>query len=77
MPPRKIIDAVADKKGNITKIKLDGNSKFTSLKTAMKMADQGDISNAYSVNRRGAKPHLRTNPDPQKSNNLDNMAGDT
>jgi hypothetical protein len=43
----------------------------------MEMADRGDISNAHSVRRQNAKPHLRTNPDGTLSNNLDDMAGDT
>jgi hypothetical protein len=42
----------------------------------MRMADRGEISNAHSVRRENAKPHLRTNPDGRTSNNLDDMAGD-
>jgi len=74
---RKIVDARADSKGNITQVRIAGNTNFTSLETAMRMADRGEISNAHSVHREGAKPHLRTNPDGHKSNNLDDMAGDT
>jgi hypothetical protein len=75
--PRKVIDARADANGNITQVKLEGNSTFTSLDTAMKMADRGELSNAHTVRRTNAKDHLRTNPDRTTSNNLDDMAGDT
>ena len=76
MPPRKVIDARADSEGDITHVKLEGNTKFTSVEKAMEMADRGELSNAHSVHRRNAKPHLRTNPDRKVSNNLDDMAGD-
>ena len=73
---KKVIDAKADTKGNITAVRLSGNSGFTSLEAAMRMADKGQIDNAHSVNRAGAKPHLRTNPNDRTSDNLDGMAGD-
>lgn len=73
---RKVVDARADSKGNITHVKIQGNSNFTGVPAAMRMADRGELSNAHSVRRDGAKPHLRTNPDGRKSNNLDDMAGD-
>lgn len=76
MPPRKVVDARAGSDGNITHVRLDGNTNFTNLETAMRMADRGDISNAHSVRRENAKPHLRTNPDGRSANNLDTMAGD-
>ena len=75
---RKVIDAKADEDGNITHVKLEGNSRMTDLETAMRMADRGEISNAHSVRpKNGAKDHLRTNPDSKRTNNLDDMAGDT
>jgi len=73
---RKVVDARADAKGNITQVRIEGNQNFTSLETAMRMADKGELSNAHSVRPSGAKDHLRTNPDRQKANNLDDMAGD-
>lgn len=76
MAPRKVVDARAGSDGNITHVRLDGNTNFTNLETAMRMADRGEISNAHSVRRENAKPHLRTNPDGQSANNLDTMAGD-
>ena len=74
---KKVVGAKADQKGNITAVKLSGNSGYTPLETAMRMADNGQIANAHSVNRAGAKPHLRTNPNRKTSDNLDDMAGDS
>ncbi|MEZ8827042.1 DUF3892 domain-containing protein [Vibrio amylolyticus] len=71
---KKIIDAVQDSNGNITKVRFAGNSTFTSLNTAMNMADRGQIENAHSVRPKDKKAHLRTNPDRRKGNNLDEMA---
>ena len=76
MAPRKVVDARADEEGDITHVKLEGNQRFTPIEKAMEMADQGEISNAHTVRRSNAKPHLRTNPDRETSNNLDDMAGD-
>lgn len=75
--PRKVVDARADLEGDITHVKLQGNTNFTSIKKAMELADRGELSNAHTVRRSNAKPHLRTNPDRKSSNNLDDMAGDT
>ncbi len=74
---RKIIDAKADNKGNITHVKLDGNTNFIPVDVAIPMADRGDIENAHVVHASDKKTHLRTNPDSRKNNNLDDMAGDT
>lgn len=74
---RKVVDARADSEGDITHVQLEGNERFTSVEKAMQMADRGELENAHSVRRSNAKPHLRTNPDPSKGNNLDTWAGDT
>lgn len=74
---KKVVDAKEDSNGNITAVRLSGNSSFTPVKTAMNMADRGQIDNAHSVRpTNGTKPHLRTNPDNRKGNNLDEMAKD-
>jgi hypothetical protein len=75
MTKRKIVDARADSKGNITAVKLKGNVTFTPLKTAIKMTRQG-LVDAVVVKPTDAKIHLRTRPDSKTSNNLDDMAGD-
>ncbi len=72
---KKVIDAKQDKNGNITSVKLLGNSSFTPLDAAMRMADLGKIDNAHSVRPdNGTKDYLRTNPDRKTRNNLDSMA---
>lgn len=75
---RKVTGARADKKGNITHVQVEGNSRMTPLNQAMNMADRGELSNVHSVRpTNGAKDHLRTNPDSRGNNNLDHWAGDT
>ena len=71
---RKVIDAIADNKGNISAVKIQGNKSFTPLKTAIKMADNNELSNVTSVHPLKGKPHLRSKPDSKKANNLDEMA---
>jgi len=76
MSKRKIVDAKADSKGNITAVRLQGNTSFTPLKTAIRMTTQGLID-AVVVKPKHAKKHLRTRPDNKTNNNLDEMAGDS
>jgi len=73
---RRVIDARPDEKGNIKQVKIEGNTNFTPVDRAIEMAKRGELKNVHAVDREGAKPHLRSNPDSQKSNNLDDMAGD-
>ena len=54
----KVVDARADKDGNITFVKLEGNSRFTSVETAMGIADRGEIENAHTVRSPIAKDYL-------------------
>jgi Protein of unknown function (DUF3892) len=72
---RKVVVARADKEGDITHVKLDGNTNFTSVEKAMELGDRGEIKNAHTVRRKNTKPHLRTSHDKKKSNNLDDMPG--
>jgi len=81
MPKKKIIDARADKDGDIEAVLFEGNTKFTPLKKAIEIADRKEIENAHAVHPKtpGRKDHLRTNPDRSgidKQKNLDDMAGD-
>jgi len=76
MKKKEIVDAKADSDGDITHVKFRGNQNYTSVDTAIPMADRGEIENTHVVRRNGAKTHLRTNADANKSNNLDDMAGD-
>jgi Protein of unknown function (DUF3892) len=72
---KKVVDAKADEKGNITAVLLKGNSTFTPIATAVDMARKGKIENARAVKHEGGD-YLRTNPDGKVGNNLDEMAGD-
>ena len=77
MTKRTIVDARADKDGDISHVKLDGNKIFTPISKVIPMADQGKIENAHAVHPTdGRADHLRTNPDGKQTNNLDDMAGD-
>ena len=74
---RKVVDARAGKDGDITHVKLDGNTNFTPVERAIPMADRGEIENVHVVRASDKKPHLRTNPNGRQADNLDNMAGDS
>ncbi len=73
MSKKRIVDAKADRKGNITHVKLEGNQKFTPLEAAIKLAKHGKVD-AVVVKPSKAKEHLRTRPDGRSNNNLDDMA---
>lgn len=74
---KKVIDAKVDSQGNVSSVRLSGNKTFTPLRTAINMADRGEIQNAHAVHpKRSIKDYLRTNPDSDKTNNLDEMAKD-
>ncbi|MCG8606124.1 DUF3892 domain-containing protein [bacterium] len=73
---KKIVDAEADSKGNISKVRFRGNRTFTPIDTAIRMAERGKIENAHVVKPKKGDPYLRSNPDRRKGNNLDEMAGD-
>ena len=72
-----IVDARADSEGDITHVRFKGNQRFTPVKQAIPMADRGEIKDVHVVRAPDKKVHLRTKPDGKKSNNLDDMAGDT
>lgn len=44
----------ADAKGNISHVKIEGNERFTTVKTAVAMADRGELANAHSVRRKAS-----------------------
>lgn len=74
--PRKIVDARADAKGNITQVLLSGNSNFLPVEKVIPMADRGEIAHAHVVRPSDREAYLRTNKDSSTANNLDAMAGD-
>lgn len=69
-----IIDAVNDTEGNIKAVRFEGNATFTDLKTAIRMAERGEIERVHVVRRMDANTHLRTNRDKSQANNLDELA---
>lgn len=72
-----IVDAKCDSKGNITSVRFSGNSTYTPLETAIRIADGGGITNAHSVHPNSSNPYLRSNPDNNSANNLESMASKT
>lgn len=77
MPQRKVIDARADHKGNITHVRIEGNQRFTPKDTAINMADNNQLSNVHAVHKQDGSSYLRSNPDGTTKDNLDTMAGDS
>ena len=75
MTKRRIRQTRQDSDGDITAVLFDGNQRFTSVERAIPMARRGEIERVHVVDRAGVKPHLRSNPDGQIGNNLDEMAG--
>lgn len=73
MSGKKIVDAKNDSNGNVNAVRLEGNSSFTPLATAIKMAEKGQVD-AVVVNPKSGKKHLRAKPDGKKKNNLDQLA---
>jgi hypothetical protein len=72
---RKIVAAKADKKGNISAVKLEGNSNFTSIETAKKMTQDGKIDAVYVEAHHNTKAHIRQPRNNSQLDNLDDMAG--
>ena len=73
---KKIVAAKTDSDGDITAVLFQGNTTFTPLDTAIRMAERGQIENAHVSHTGKGRPYLRTNPDGRERNNLDYMAGD-
>lgn len=67
---RKIKDVKLAKDGTIDKVLLSGNTNYLSSNRVVKLADEGKIEGAHSVHAKDKKPHLRSNPDDSKRNNL-------
>ena len=76
MVKKVIVDARGDKDGDITHVKFQGNSNFTSLDKAIDMAKRDEIENAHVSRTGGGREYLRTNPNSSKQDNLDTMVGD-
>ena len=73
MAGKKIVDAKNDSDGNVSAVKFKGNSNFTPIDTAIKMAEKGQVD-AVVVKPKTGNKHLRSRPDGKKKNNLDELA---
>ncbi|MDE0317752.1 MAG: DUF3892 domain-containing protein [Candidatus Poribacteria bacterium] len=74
--PKRVVDAQADSDGDITAIRLEGNTIFTPLNTAIRMAERGQIENVHVAHTGAGRAYLRTNPNGKEKDNLDYLAGD-
>jgi len=73
MQGKKIVDAKNDSNGNVSAVKLEGNSSFTPIERAVKMGENGKVDAVVVTPKSGPK-HLRSRPDGKKNNNLDELA---
>jgi len=60
--------------GDLEQVKLN-NGQVVDIQTAIQMAEQDQIANVNTGSTRGDNPHktLRSNPDGDPTNNLDNL----
>ena len=72
---RKIVDAKADKKGNIIAVRLDGNKNLTSIEIAKRMTKAGKVDAVYVNASPNVIDHIRQRPNNKQNDNLDDMAG--
>jgi hypothetical protein len=54
---------------------LEGNSNFTSIETAKRMTQSGQIDAVYVEANRNTVDHIRQRPNNIECDNLDDMAG--
>ena len=76
MPGKKIVDAKNDENGNVKSVRLDGNTSFTPIEIAIKMAEKGKVDGVV-VNPKDGEKFLCSIPDREKKNNLDELAKDS
>lgn len=71
---KKIIESVDhDKDGDTEFVKFKGNTRRTSNKKAIEMAERDEIEGVHVSKTKDGKKYLRSNPDGKKKNNLDNL----
>lgn len=74
MKKRKVVDAISDTKGNITKVKIEGNVNFTSIEKAIEMCKNDKLEGVNVSKDKSGNEYLRTNADEKIENNLDELA---
>lgn len=73
---KRIVDVKNNSKGNVAAVRFEGNSTFTPLDTAVRMTEQGQVEHTHVVHPASGQPHLRSNPNGLRRDNLDDMAKD-
>ncbi|WP_160062927.1 DUF3892 domain-containing protein [Psychromonas sp. L1A2] len=73
MTQRKITGVRKNAKDTITHALIEGNSRATSIKTLVGMADKELIADVNSVHSKKSASHIRANPDGKTKNNLANL----
>lgn len=73
---REVIDAKENSNGNITHVRITGNTNWTPINTAISMTKAGQLENVHVSTTATGKEYLRTNPDGRTTNNLNEMARD-
>ncbi len=74
---KKVVDAKKDKKGRISSVRFEENQRFTSLKTAIRMAERNEIEDIHVLTGKNGKKWLRSNPNKKKNDNLQKLAKDS
>ena len=63
---KKVIDAKADKDGNITSVLLEGNRNYTSLEKAIQMTKDGKLEGVNVSKTKEGREYLRKNKNNKK-----------
>jgi len=73
MRKKKIVKAKRNNDGIVTAVKFDGNKTFTELNTALNMAKNDKIKNVHVSTSSKNNEYLRSNPNKNKKDNLNNI----
>jgi len=73
MSKKKIVKTKKDKKGVTTAVKFKGNKTYTDLNVAIELAENGKVKNAHVATSSKGNKYLRSNPNKNKQDNLDNL----
>lgn len=69
---KKIIKVKTDDSGAIEAVRFEGNTTFTDIETAVRLAEQGKIKNVHAVSGPSGK-YIRSNADGKENNNLSEL----
>ena len=74
---KKVVAVKKDEKGRISAVRFEENKNFTSLETAIRIAERNEIENIHVLTRKDRKKWLRSNPNKEKKDNLQELAKDS